>query len=61
MLSCGHSGNVAVWDVADGTELFRARLPSVTYFAAYAPGGAAVLATCADSSAYFVVLPEEAR
>ncbi|MGZ0175194.1 MAG: WD40 repeat domain-containing protein, partial [Planctomycetales bacterium] len=61
LLSCGHSGEVKVWNLADGKPLFDVTAPAVAWSATYAPAGDRVLVTCSNSHAYFVTLPAAAQ
>jgi WD40 repeat protein len=61
LMSTGYTGNVFVWDVASGKQLFTTKLPSSANFAVYSPDGARALVSCADGNAYFIDLPAEAR
>jgi WD40 repeat protein len=61
LLSTGYTGQVFVWDVASGKELFTTKLPSAANYAVYAPDASRALVSCADGNAYFIDLPAEAR
>jgi len=61
LLGCGHAGTLTVTNVADGAVAFTTKLPSVAYSANYGPGGASIIASCANGNSYLVALPEAAR
>ena len=61
ILTCGHVGNVNVWNVSDGMQAFTSPLPSISYSATYIRGGTQVIATCADGNSYVIDLPLTAR
>jgi WD40 repeat protein len=61
LISCGHAGNLIVWNPADGAQLATVQLPAVAYHAALSPDGKRIVASCAESKAYVIELPAAAQ
>lgn len=61
LLSCGHAGNLIVWNAANGEQLATQELPAVAYYAAYSPDGQRAVVACADGKAYLVEIPTAAQ
>jgi WD40 repeat protein len=61
LLSCGHTGNLVIWNLADGKAVFQAKLPAFCHCASYSPDGAAVAAGGADGRVFLLDVPAEAR
>lgn len=57
LLSCGHNGNLFVWNVADAKQLHTAKLSGPALGATASPDRTRVAAACADGNAYVVGLP----
>ena len=61
LLSCGHTGNLVIWSLADGKPAFQAKLPAFCHCAAYSPDGTTIAAGAADGAIYLLDLPAAAR
>jgi WD40 repeat protein len=61
LLSCGHTGNLVIWNLADGKPVFQAKLPAFCHCASYSPDGAAVAAGGADGQVFLLEVPDAAR
>ncbi len=61
LLTVGYSGNLNIWNVADGKPLYSTSLPHVVYSAAYSHDGQRIAVTANDGNAYLVDLPASAQ
>jgi len=61
ILSCGYGGNVGVWNLANGQQLFNARPARSAAFIEYAPEGAKAAMAAGDGAVYVLDLPAAAR
>ena len=61
LLSCGYSGNILMWNTANGQLLFETNIGQVANSAGMSPGGERVVVAAGDGKAYFVDVPANAR
>lgn len=61
LLTYGYSGQLIVWNAADGQKVWQTRIGHVGNTARYAPDGQRVVLANGDGTACIVTLPAEAR
>jgi WD40 repeat protein len=61
LLSCGYGGNIIVWNVDSGQQLFAERLPGVANYADFAPDGTRIAVAGGDGVVHLLDVPAAAR
>lgn len=61
LLSCGYSGNIMLWNPANGQLLFETNIGRVANFADLGPNGQRIVVASGDGNAYFVDVPTGKR
>ena len=61
LLSCGYSGNIMLWNAANGQLLHRTEISSQANFADVSPDGGRLVVASGDGRAYFLDVPANAK
>jgi WD40 repeat protein len=58
LVSCGHTGQVNIWNVSSGERLAAAKAPAFAYAAALSPDGGKLILACNDARAFIMEPPK---